>query len=89
MRTLTELNVTVSRSAPGCPWENGYQESFYDKFKVDLGDPNRFDSLGMLVAEVYRTMWDYNTVRIHSALRMPPNVFTRQYERAMLETNIK
>lgn len=89
VQTLTELHVAISRSAPGCPWENGYQESFYDKFKVDLGDPNRFDSLGMLVAEVYRTIWDYNTVRIHSALRMSPRVFTRQYEQAMLETSIK
>ena len=50
----------ISRSRPGCPWENGHQESFYDKFKVDLGDPNRFKTLGELVAEIYRTVWDYN-----------------------------
>ena len=33
---LEECGITISRSKPGCPWENGYQESFYDKFKVDL-----------------------------------------------------
>jgi putative transposase len=70
--TLTNLNVLVSRSHPGCPWENGYQESFYGKFKVDFGDPNRFASLGELVAEIYRTIWTYNNTRIHSALKMPP-----------------
>ena len=43
-------------------------KSFYDKFKIDFGDPNRFASLGELVAEVYRTMWEYNHERIHSAL---------------------
>lgn len=70
--------ITISRSAPGCPWENGYQESFYDKFKVDFGDPNRFASLGELVAAIYRTMWEYNHTRIHSALKMPPAAFAEQ-----------
>jgi transposase InsO family protein len=68
----------ISRSRPGCPWESGYQESFYGKFKVDLGDPNRFKTLGELVAEIYRTLWDYNNTRIHSALNMPPVIFAKQ-----------
>ncbi len=75
---LETSGVTVSRSRPGCPWENGYQESFYDKFKVDFGDPNRFKTLGELVAEIYRTMWEYNHERIHSALKMPPSVFAEK-----------
>lgn len=73
--TLEETGVIISRSHPGCPWENGYQESFYGKFKVDLGDPNRFKTLGELVAAVYRTLWEYNNTRIHSALKMPPATF--------------
>ncbi len=75
---VEEWGITVSRSAPGCPWENGYQESFYDKFKIDFGDPNRFASLGELVAEIYRTLWRYNHTRIHSALKMPPSVFAEK-----------
>jgi putative transposase len=75
---LEDCGIAISRSKPGCPWENGYQESFYDKFKVDFGDPDRFASLGELVAEIYRTMWDYNHVRIHSALRMPPATFAEK-----------
>ena len=70
--------ITISRSSPGCPWENGYQESFYDKFKVDLGDPNRFGTFGELVAEIYQTLWQYNHTRIHSALKMPPSVFAEK-----------
>ena len=35
----------------------------------------RFKTLGELVAEIYRTVWDYNNTRIHSALNMPPLVF--------------
>lgn len=76
--TLEECGITISRSRPGCPWENGYQESFYDKFKVDFGDPNRFKTLGELVAEVYSALWQYNHTRIHSALKMPPAMFAEQ-----------
>jgi len=54
---LEEVGSRISRSHPGCPWENGYQESFYYKFKVDFADPNRFDTLGELVAEIYRAIW--------------------------------
>lgn len=78
--TLVEsLGTSISMSAPGCPWENGYQESFYGKFKTDLGDPNRFDTLGELVSEIYQTMHHYNTTRIHSALKMAPLAFAKQY----------
>ncbi len=75
---LEQYGITISRSRPGSPWENGYQESFYGKFKMDLGDPNRCKTLGELVAEIYRTAWEYNHTRIHSALRMPPSVFAEK-----------
>jgi transposase InsO family protein len=83
--TLQAVGSLISRSHPGCPWENGYQESFYDKFKVDLGDPNRFKTLGELVAEVYRTLWEYNHTRIHSALKMPPAQFAEQAQKTHLQ----
>lgn len=72
---LAEFGIMISRSKKGCPWENGYQESFYDKFKIDFGDPNRYGTLGELVAAVYEAVHRYNTLRIHSALRMPPAEF--------------
>lgn len=75
---LEEWGITISRSRPGCPWENGYQESFYAQFKVDFGDPNRFKTLGEMVAAIYRTIWEYNHTRIHSALKMPPSVFAEK-----------
>lgn len=75
IEALEAVGVSISRSAPGCPWENGYQESFYDKFKIDLGDPSRFRTLGELVYEIYQTIWKYNNERIHTALKMPPQQF--------------
>jgi len=81
---LTEFGILISRTHPGCPWENGYQESFYDKFKVELGDPERFCSFGALVAEIYKTIWEYNNTRIHSALKMPPRVFVKQLAQGII-----
>lgn len=72
---LANVGTLISRSRPGSPWENGYQESFYSQFKVDLGDSNRFETLGELVYEIYRLIWDYNNTRIHSAFKMPPAQF--------------
>ncbi len=78
---LTGLGVRISRTHPAAPWENGYQESFYDKFKVGLGDPNRFRTLGELVAEIYGTIWSYNHTRIHSVLKIPPSLFAAQFKK--------
>ncbi len=72
------MGSRISRSHPGCPWENGYQESFYDKFKVDFADPSRFKTYGEMVAEIYRMIWVYNRTRIHSALKMPPHMFAEK-----------
>src|SRR3989344_4042032 len=86
VQMLTELNVNVSRSKPGCPWENGYQESFYDKFKIDLGDPNRFDSLGELIYNIYHQIHFYNHTRIHTALKMSPIQFSIFAQNAKMQT---
>lgn len=75
IEALQNLNIDISRSKPSCPWENGYQESFHSQFKVDLGDPARFKTLGELVYEIYQTIYKYNHTRIHSALRMSPVQF--------------
>lgn len=81
---LESIGTAISRSKPGCPWENGYQESFYGKFKTEFGDPNRFKTLGELVAELYLAVHRYNTLRIHSSLRMSPRQFAERYASATL-----
>ena len=72
------LGLRLSMSHKSAPWENGYQESFYSQFKVDLGDWNRFKTLGELAVAVYLQIHYYNTRRIHSKLKMPPAVYARQ-----------
>lgn len=72
------LKMQISMSHKGCPWENGYQESFYSQFKVDLGDPNRFKTLGELAVAIYHQIHYYNNLRIHTKLKMPPNQFDQR-----------
>lgn len=70
--------IQISMSAKGSPWQNGYQESFYGKFKIELGDPNRFNDLGELVYEIYHMIHVYNTSRIHTSLKMSPREFAKR-----------
>lgn len=81
---LTEVGTQISRITPGCPWENGYQESFYGRLKLSLGDTNRFGSLGQLVYTVHQEIHRYNTSRIHSALTMSPAAFKQLYAKQKL-----
>lgn len=77
---LGNAGIMQSMSKKGSPWQNGYQESFFGNFKVDIGDVNRFATLGEFTAELYRSIYYYNNERIHTALEMPPKKFARQYE---------
>jgi transposase InsO family protein len=70
-----EKGIIMSMSAKGSPWENGFQESFYSQFKVDLGEVSRFSLLGELVEAIHRTIYYYNNQRIHTKLKMSPIEF--------------
>lgn len=72
---LKDFKITQSMSKKASPWQNGYQESFYGNWKVDIGDINRFKSMGELTAEIYKSIYYYNNLRIHTAFKMPPKKF--------------
>ena len=75
-------------SHKGSPWENGFQESFYNNFKLDLGDPNRFDDLGEFIEAINQTIVEYNERRIHTTLKMSPANFRRLRDK-QLSTQVK
>lgn len=77
---IKSVNVQISMSRKKSPWENGYQESFYSQFKLDLGDPNRFDSLGELAYNIYQQIHIYNQLRIHTELKMPPAEYAKRHQ---------
>lgn len=65
-------------SRKSSPWENGYQESFYGKFKFELGSLNRFESVGHAVEAIYQQIHYYNDKRIHTTIRDIPANFRRR-----------
>lgn len=77
---VKSLNIQQSMSRKASPWENGYQEGFYSQFKLDLGEPSRFDNLGELTYNIYRAIYIYNHCRIHTALKMPPAKFAKKHQ---------
>jgi transposase InsO family protein len=78
---LLALHDTAqSMSRKGCPWQNGFQESFYANFKLELGDVSRFARVEEMIEAVYGQLAYYNGSRIHSALGMPPAEFRKSQE---------
>ena len=72
---LEKHGVQISVSDVASPWQNGYVESFYGRFKQELGDLNRFDTPGEMIAAIYQHIHYYNHHRIHTVLKMPPAIY--------------
>ncbi len=76
LELLKRFGIQISMSKKASPWENGYQESWYDNFKTDLGlEFERFLTIGELAEAIHLTINYYNNRRIHLALKMPPAKF--------------
>lgn len=72
---LTKHQIQISMSKKASPWQNPKQESFYQKFKRELGSLENYPDLGELMEAIAIQIHYYNHKRIHSALKMPPAVF--------------
>lgn len=72
-------------SKKASPWQNGFQESFYSGFKLDLGDQNRFESKGELIEAIIQNLNYYNNERLHTVLKTTP----RKYFEDFQDTRIK
>ena len=80
-----KLAISISMSDKASPWQNGFQESFYAGFKLDLGQTDRFEELGELIEAIHQTMFYYNHQRRHSSLgNIPPTEFHNNYTRSRL-----
>lgn len=81
-RVLKSHRIKQSMSKKSSPWENGMQESFYGKFKLELGHPKCYETLGELAEAVAHQIYYYNHKRIHTAIKCPPVVF---YQRCQMK----
>ena len=80
LKLVEDQGVIISMSRKSHPWENGYQESFYSGFKLDLGETNNYQDLGELIEAVSQTLYYYNNSRIHTSLKMSPVAFKNSRE---------
>ena len=76
-------------SKKGSPWENGYQESFYSQFKLELGHPECYANLGELIEAIALQIHYYTHQRIHTALRCTPTVFAKRHQAAIEVLKVK
>ena len=80
-KQLVEMTGGVmSYSEAGSPWQNGYQESFYGHFKLELGDVDRFEHEGELFEAIAKQLYYYNHKRIHTSLKTNPVTYRDNYE---------
>lgn len=80
-KVLKSNKIKQSMSKKSSPWENGMQESFYGKFKLELGHPKCYETLGELVEAIAHQIYYYNNKRIHTTIKCPPVVF---YQRCQI-----
>lgn len=78
MNLLKSSRIIQSMSQKASPWQNGCQESFYSEFKLELGHPETYQTLGELIEAISRQINYYNNERIHTALKCPPAVFAKK-----------
>jgi len=67
--------MTLSCSAKSSPWQNGFMESFFGKFKPELGHPSGYATPETLFERVAKNIHHYNNERIHTALKMSPAAY--------------
>jgi putative transposase len=69
--------VKLSMSDKGSPWQNGFQESYYSNFKIDIGDISRCENVAELFELISEIIYYYNNERIHTAFNMSPVNFLK------------
>ena len=78
LNLLKSLDIKPSMSRKASPWQNGHQESFFSGFKLELGHPECYPTIGELVEAIAQQIHYYNHQRIHTALKCPPAVFAQR-----------
>lgn len=80
-KLLNQYGIIQSNSEKSSPWQNGFQESFYGKFKDEIG-LHRIQSCSSYM-EAYNLIAQrieyYNTRRIHTSIKNRPVSFYNQW----------
>jgi putative transposase len=78
-KLLQSKKVKHSQSDKSSPWQNGWQESFYSQFKLELGGTGKYLAIEDLTNAISSQIDYYNNDRIHTKLKTSPLNFLKQY----------
>ncbi len=70
-----KLEITLSASGRGKPWQNGFMERWFGGFKLEVGDYTKLKDISELHEAIALQIFYYNTRRIHTALKMSPAAY--------------
>lgn len=82
---LEKNKTKISVSDPASPWQNAWSESFFSRFKTESGPLNRFETLGELIEYIFGYLNYYNSIRIHTKIKMSPYQFKLKNSESGLE----
>ncbi len=70
-----KMEIRLSCSDKGSPWQNGFVERFFGQFKLELGKTFKYEDPAELHEAVALYIHYYNTKRIHLALKTTPATY--------------
>lgn len=76
------MEMQLSASAKGSPWQNGFMERWFGEFKKELGPLSQFHDLAQLHEAIALQIHYYNHDRIHTALGMSPAAYAAELKTA-------
>lgn len=69
------LEIQLSCSAKSSPWQNGYMETWFGNFKLELPPMHQLHGLAELHEAIALQVYYYNHERIHTSLKMSPAAY--------------
>ena len=66
------MEIQLSVSSKGSPWQNGFMERWFGNFKHELPSLKNLQGLAQLHEAIAMQIHYYNTKRIHTSLKMSP-----------------
>lgn len=74
-KLCAKMEVILSVSKRGSPWQNGFMERWFGGFKLEVGNYTKLQDISELHEKIALRIYYYNTARIHTALKMSPAAY--------------
>ena len=83
-----KMNIKMSASDKGEPWQNGFMERFFATFKEEMEYKIRkCETITEVYEKIASWIYYYNYERIHTSLKMPPKAYALKLQEDNLLQN--